>query len=217
MRYLGVISILALTGAASAQFIAYRYPHGSGNQSFGGSLGMDFNVNQGIFITALGIFDSAQNGIQNNIDCFIYNRDTQQIVASRLFGPANMGLGDGTTNFLDLPSPVFLPSGFHGSIVAQGFGVLEQNGNSYTVANSFPDSMNDGGGLINFTGTSRYGNFGFFPTNTDLNVAQYGAGNFKFTSASPVPEPATLAILGIGFAALRRRRKAKTIPSRSWC
>ncbi|HJP83135.1 MAG TPA: PEP-CTERM sorting domain-containing protein [Fimbriimonadaceae bacterium] len=208
MRYLGVISFLALTGAVSAQFIAYRYPQVSGNQSFGGALGMDFNVNQGIFITALGIFDSAQNGIQNNIDCFIYNRDTQQIVASRFFGPANMGLGDGTTNFLDLPSPIFLPSGFHGSIVAQGFGVLEQNGNSYTTANSFPVSMNTGGGLISFTGTSRYGNFGFFPTNTDLNVAQYGAGNFKFTSASPVPEPATLAILGIGFAALRRRRKA---------
>jgi len=193
---------------ASADFIAYRYPQLTGNQAFSGALGMDFDVNQDIKITALGIFDSAQNGIQNNIDCFIYNRETQQIVASKFFGPANMGLGDGTTNFLDLNTPVFLEAGFKGSIVAQGFGILERNGNSYGPLDSYAISLNDGDGLISFTGTSRHGAWGLFPTTLDMNVAQYGAGNFKFTSAvEAVPEPATIAVVGIGFAALLRRRK----------
>ena len=209
LRPLYIGTLLAVSTIASGQIIAYRYPHLQGNQSFGGALGMDFNVNQSIQITALGIFDSAQNGIQNNIDCFIFNRDTQQVVASRFFGPANMGLGDGTTNFLDLSAPVILPAGFKGSIVAQGYGILEQNGNSYVSSSSYPTLMNDGGGLISFTGVSRHGNWGAFPTNLDLNVAQYGAGNFKYSAIEAVPEPATWAIMTVGAAAMLRRRKRR--------
>src|SRR5688500_11931104 len=116
--------MLAAAVVGSAQIVAYRYPAISGNQSFGGALGMDFNVNQDIYITALGVFDSGQNGIQNNIDCLIYDRVTQQVVASRFFAPNSQGLGDGSTNFLDLPSPLLLSAGFQGTIVAQGYGIL---------------------------------------------------------------------------------------------
>lgn len=170
---------------------------------------MDFDVNQNIYITALGIFDSGQNGIQNNIDAYIYNRDTQQIVASRHFGPTSMGLGDGTTNFLDLTSPLLLSAGFRGSIVVQGYGVLEKNGNSFSSGSSYATVLNDGGGLISFTGRSRHGNFGYFPTTLDLNAAQYGAGNFKFQAVSPVPEPATAAIATFTLASLLRLRKSR--------
>jgi hypothetical protein len=205
VRSLWVGLLLASAALGSAQIIAYRFPAISGNQSFGGALGMDFNVNEAIYVTALGVFDSAQNGIQNNLDCLIYDRVTQQVVASKFFSPSSQGIGDGTTNFLDLNSPVLLPAGFQGAIVAQGYGILEKNGNSYSASATYATQLNDGGGLITFTGQSRHGNFGAFPTTADLNVAQYGAGNFKYLAASPVPEPATLAVLGLALIAVRRR------------
>lgn len=208
MRLLAIGLILLISATGFAQFSAYTFPRVTGNQWFGGALGMDFDVNQDILITALGIFDSGQNGIQNNIDCYIYDRDTRQVVASRFFSPTNMGLGDGTSNFLDLAAPIRLRAGFHGSIVAQGFGILERNGNSYSAVNTFASNMNTGGGLISFTGRSRNGDFGAFPTNIDMNVAQYGAGNFKYRAFTPVPEPATLLLAGLSVA-IAARRKAK--------
>ncbi len=92
---------------------------------------MDFNVVQPIKVLALGIFDSGQNGIKNNIDCILYNRDTQLAVATIAFSPTNMGTTQFATNFLDLPAPLILPAGFHGSIVAQGYGISEPNGSHF--------------------------------------------------------------------------------------
>lgn len=209
MRFIYVFLVLGFAAIGNAQFTAYLYPQLTGNQSFGGALGMDFDVNQDIRITALGVFDSGQNGIQNNIDCFIYNRETQQIVASRFFSPGNQGHGDGRTNFLDLASPLFLPAGFKGSIVAQGYGILEKNGNSYTPGNTYASTLNTGGGLISFTGKSRNGSYGLFPTTVDLNVAQYGAGNFKFVAANPVPEPTSMAILAFSLLSVHRARRSR--------
>ncbi len=208
MRSFLVALMFAVVALSSAQFTAYRFPQITGNQWFSGALGMDFDVNQDIWVSSLGIFDSGHDGIQNNIDCLIYNRDTQQVVASRFFSPNNMGLGDGSSNFLDLVNPVLLHAGFHGSIVAQGYGILEKNGNSYTSANTYAVQLDNGNGLISFTGKSRNGNFGAFPTTIDLNVAQYGAGNFKYSAASLTPEPGTMTLMALGLAGYLRRKKS---------
>ncbi|MBN9503585.1 MAG: hypothetical protein BGO01_16580 [Armatimonadetes bacterium 55-13] len=206
--FLCLASLLAVN-LASAQFVAYKYPKVTGNQAYGGALGMDFDVIVPIKITALGIFDSAQDGIKNNIDCILYNRDTKAAVASKAFSPSNMGIGDGSSNFLDLATPVYLPAGFHATIVAQGYGILERNGNSFNPSSTYATSLETGGGLIQFTGKSRNGAFGTFPTTIDFNVAQYGAGNFKFVSAlPPVPEPTTLLVLTPALFLIRKRRRA---------
>lgn len=200
---------MGVAAFSHANFTAYTYPQLTGNQWFSGALGMDFDVNQDIYITALGIFDSGQDGIKNNIDCIIYDRETQQVVASRSFSPTSMGHGDGTSNFLTFNAPLLLKAGFKGSIVAQGYGILEKNGNSFVAGNSYAVSLNDGGGLISFTGKSRNGNFGAFPTNVDLNVAQYGAGNFRYHAVNPVPEPTAMAILAFTLASALRVRKRR--------
>jgi hypothetical protein len=192
---------------ARAQTVAYTYPTGIGNQAYGGALGMDFDVNAPIQITALGAFDSGNNGFLNNIDVILYNRDTQASVAAVQFSPSMWGYGLGASCFQNLAAAITLQAGFHGTIVAQGYGILEQNGNSNS-SGSYATSLNTGNGAISFVGTSRYGAFGAFPTNPDGSVARYGAGNFRYTA---VPEPASLGVILVGLLGiLRRNRSART-------
>src|SRR2546423_1481323 len=57
-----------------APAIAYQVPGGTlGNQAFGGSLGMDFNVNQPVVVTQLGVFDSGSDGLQLPLTARLYD------------------------------------------------------------------------------------------------------------------------------------------------
>jgi hypothetical protein len=200
--FAGVVLPLALATFARSQTVAYEFPTGNGNQwNFSGALGMDFNVNTAVTITALGLFDSGQNGLMNDINVRLYNRDTQAVVASAAFSPSSFGYGLGASDFKNLLTPINLSAGFHGSIVAEGYGTLEMNGNSNS-SSTYATALNTGGGALSFVGSSRYGAYGTFPTNLENSVDRYGAGNFRFTA---VPEPMSLAVLGVGVAALRRR------------
>ena len=63
---LGLLLTAGLAAPALAQTRdAYQVPEGTeGNQAFTGSLGLDFNVVNPIFITHFGVFDDASDGIQ---------------------------------------------------------------------------------------------------------------------------------------------------------
>src|SRR5215207_1276128 len=65
-----------LASIAEAQFIALDSPAPlTGNQGYGGSLGMEFNVGlTPIQITRVGAFDSAQDGYANTINVRVYDR-----------------------------------------------------------------------------------------------------------------------------------------------
>src|SRR5436190_16112668 len=68
----------------TAPAIAYVVPNlpTPGNQSFGGSLGMDFDINAPITITQLGVFDDNGDGLSaftiiTPLTVRLFNRDTQ--------------------------------------------------------------------------------------------------------------------------------------------
>ena len=70
------------------------------------------------------------------------------------------------SRFLDLKSsPLVLPAGFQGSIVGEGYGGSEQNGNLGT--GSALGTTNDGGGLLSFVATVRFSTNNLLPGSPD--------------------------------------------------
>ncbi|MDB6134918.1 MAG: autotransporter-associated beta strand repeat protein [Verrucomicrobiales bacterium] len=169
---------------------AYAVPEGTfGNQSFGGSLGMDFDVANPVKVTKLGAFDSGADGLLVPITVAIYDRTTGTPVTPLMEFPVDDGSTptreDGelleSSRFLPLNPPVVLPEGFQGSIVAYGYGVDEQNGNA-----GGGDWTTFSGGSLVFTGTSRWDTaLDVLPVNIDGGPAnRYAAGTFYFEPAA---------------------------------
>ena len=165
--------------------IAYGIPAGTaGTQAYNGALGNDFDVSSpdGIVVTRLGVFDDGSNGLNSTITVGIFDRTTATLVGSSITFSGDDGSLEDATRFADLTSPISLPAGFQGSIVAQGYNGSEQNGNAGT--GSTPGTTDDGDGAITFVGGSRFGPGGVFayPTSVDGGPAnRYHAGNFDFT------------------------------------
>src|SRR6187402_2865412 len=160
-----VASVLAqLTGTAGfASITAYNVPAGAiGNQNFGGSLGMDFDVQNanGIVVDRLGAFDSGSDGLNMPIEVGIYDRNlgTLATATTTVFSPGATGTLEGGSRFLNLAAPLALPAGFQGSIVAWGYGDTELNGNLGVAGPPGPLTVNHAGAKLQFVGVSRFGN-----------------------------------------------------------
>jgi hypothetical protein len=200
------LAALGCAATASAS-ISFNYQVQAGNQSYSGPLGMDFDVVAPISISSLGVFDSNADGLGRQLTAYIYDRDTQTSVASLIFAVGNTGTLVGGERFLALSTPLVLAAGFHGSVVVEGYGAGELNGNGNPPFNYA--TLDDGGGLINFVGTSRYGGTpGLFPTFLDVGPSnRYGAGTFVFDPADLItPEPSTVVLLAGGLALLARMK-----------
>ena len=165
--------------------VAYQVPAGTvGQQFFSGPLGMDFDVGKNIVVDQLGVFDSGSDGLAVPLTVRLYNRDnTTTPVASLDFPAGKTGTLIDGSRFQVLATPVVLPAEFHGSIVAEGYGPLEPNGNAGFFTPPIPPwTTNDGGGLLQFVGSGRFGSTpGAFPTNVDSGPAnRYAAGTFDY-------------------------------------
>jgi hypothetical protein len=168
----------AITATAYGTFVG-----AVGSQQYGGSLGMDFDVNFPITVSQLGVFDSGSNGLSRTITSQIWSRNgnSGSLLASLTFTPGNPGTLVGGDRFKPLGSPLILPPGSY-TVVAYGYGVGEPNGNA---AEGGPldsqKTLNDGGGRISFVGSSRYGNAGSFPSTQDsVGANRYSAGTFQY-------------------------------------
>jgi hypothetical protein len=197
---LALLALTVLSSVARADTVAYVVPARTiGNQDFGGALGMDFNVNAtAIVVSQLGVFDSESNGLANALTAQLYNRDTGLPVTPLLTFAAGSGPASGTliggSRFLPI-TPVELPAGFHGTMVASHYSGAEPDGNTFGGGASW--TTDSGGGLLSFVGGARYSfSADVFPTNIDGGPAnRYAAGTFVFAA---VPEPFALFLLGLG-------------------
>jgi PEP-CTERM motif len=212
------IALLVVPDCGAAA-IAYDAAVQLGNQSYSGSLGLDFDViSSPVNILSLGAFDASADGLNGPVSVGIYNRNTQTLVSPLLvFSGAVDALLNGS-RFRSI-TPLTLGAGQY-SVVAWGYGPNELNGNAGCVGNPaascfgtnpFTGSTMNGEGVIAFVGGGRFGAAGSYPTGPDGGPAnRYLAGTFEFEAA--VPEPATTGLMGLvftGFAiALRRTKKA---------
>lgn len=217
------VAALLTAGAVRSQttHIAYVIPEGlPGNQEFNGALGMDFDVDNRVLVTRLGCFDDASDGLNLAISVRLYDRDTLEVVASADFLPDDPGTAGredgervGGSRFLPLAAPVSLPTGFRGTIVAEGYGPGERNGNRGLP---IPWTLDGGAASIRFVGTSRYNfpvEFGAYPESPDAGPeARYAAGTFEFQTTPPeVPGVPVVAAVP-GAAAVQLSWSAVTAP-----
>ena len=199
--------LIALSGFASASFIALDSTRTSGNQNYTQSLSMYFDVLEAITVTDLGVFDSNQDGLQRSIQVGIYNRATGVFVTpiETLFGDQDPL--DGNSRFVDIVD-VVLQAGEY-AIVARGYGSGESNGNSSGSSVNAP-TINTGNGLIEFTGRSYFGGSGITDValRTDTGpVNRYDAGTFKFSPVVEASAPSVLSLMGLMIVAMFVRRK----------
>jgi hypothetical protein len=104
------------------------------------------------------------------------------LLATLDFSPGDEGMPMDSSFFKPLDTPVMLPAGFTGTIVASGYGGIEPNGN--TNGGNPIWYTDDGGGLISFVGGGRFGNPAdpsAFPKTVDGGPPnRYAAGTFIF-------------------------------------
>ena len=195
-----MLLVLAITASAVlADTIAYVVPAGTqSNQGAGlGPIGMDFDVNSAIVVTQLGVFDAGEMGLALPLEARLYERKSTvsncnaacdvNLLATLDFTPDDPGTLVDASVFKPLDNPVTLPAGFKGTIVASGFGVDQGIANGFGNQ-TVPWTTNDGGGLISFVGSGRFGDAALgldqFPFVVDGGpVNRYAAGTFMFKAA----------------------------------
>ncbi|MCI0458154.1 MAG: PKD domain-containing protein, partial [Gemmataceae bacterium] len=179
--------------------IAYQVAGGTlGVQDFSGPLGMDFNTTQDVLVTRLGVFDSGADGLARALTARLYNRDTGTQLADLAFATGDTGsLGDGS-RFLPLATPLVLPAGFHGTMVAEGYGPGELNGNGGLQPITW---TTDAGTSLAFVGGGRFGpTAGVFPSSVDGGPAnRYAAGTFEFMPLTEIATGPAGAVAGSAY------------------
>ena len=205
---------LAATGANAAT-VFDTSTSTPGNQLFTGGVGLDFAVNSPIVITALGAFDAGAKQFNTDVIVGIYNLTTSSFVSPLVNFNGSTATSGNAYAFKSV-GPFTLDPGNY-SVYAYGFG---DNNHIYNSAIANPNNPaltsivfdNLGGALTN--GFGRYG--GMDPKNviTVGYSSEFGAGSFvatAVTAVTAVPEPATWAMMLMGFGMIgvgvRRRRK----------
>ncbi len=187
------VSLLVLSAAqvqAGEKFIAYPTPAGTlGNQpDFPGALGLDFDVNTDILVHRLGVFDHASDGLMTPITARLYERSSLAEVAMMDFTPGDSGELIGGARFKPLPAPLALAAGTQWTIVAEGYGATELNGNVFSPP---PTWSTDGGTCdsVSFVGSGRWGlPAGAYPANADGGPPhRYAGPNFEFEITGTLP------------------------------
>jgi len=188
LRMLG-LAPLVFAATLQAQFTAYQIPDGTvGNQNFAGPVGVDFDVLSPIYLTGLGVFDSASDGLDGTEAVYIWQLTSP--TTGTLLTSTNFDAGDGVLvggyRVKPLAEKLRLNPGSY-VLSADGYASIY---NTHGISTNFlgpagAGAADDAGGLIAFVGTSRFQSpptaAGSFPNTIDGGPAyRASAGTFQF-------------------------------------
>jgi hypothetical protein len=203
MRTLALLFVVGATASAASAFDPTPAVQGfTGGSSFGsyyGSLagdvvGFRFTSDIDQFVTALGVLDSIDGVVDIEHQVGLWRNSDQALLASASVGPDGDVIGGWYYDSID---PVALVAGEQYTLGALYFG---DGPDGYF---SSPDTID----LFNISNTNgvypAVEELGFvYPELDSSNLARLGPNMIL----EPIPAPSSLALLGLGGLALRRRR-----------
>ncbi len=222
-----LLGCTVIGGSVSAQtFTAYDLAAPVvGQEQYGATLGLEFNVNTPIVINALGSVDTAApvtgvaHTLNGTIITTIYDSSTQLPVPglTASFSSASPGTLSGGYLFKPVGGLNGISLGLGSYVVAWTTVNNNDPDANSNFANFTPPTYNEAGNLISINKTRyryneqlpQFKGLDKYPLNTF--TGQLDAGTFRYSPSTP--EPSALSIFGClivtGSALLRRRRLRK--------
>jgi hypothetical protein len=203
-----LIALSASLGTAPSRAVILQTANNvGGNQGFSG-VGLEFTVNSPITVTALGFYDSGiPGGITGPLSADLMTLGGTVLASETFYNESGTPVSGGYL-FNSIMSVTLAP----GSYFLMGYGPTSYNWEHNSNLGGNPDTFTSSGLVSFFESVWSSGSDapGTVPTNTYGPTAPdfFSSANMAFSSA--VPEPATWAMLllgfaGIGFMAYRRK------------
>lgn len=186
-NYLVRVALAPLTQAVSAPLGA------KGNSRENWTYGDNFQTNQPIEITTLGVFVGAGNSVVQPMTAVLYDAVTHKALATMTFTPGDPGTAVGAFYYKTLPQPIHVYAGFQGIIAAYGYGGSQLAGFASQNDNP-PWSFSTNNGMISFTGSSVSMTGGQYPSQAEGSSPSFAAGTFQFRIPSPISSSSSVAV-----------------------